>query len=209
MHKVIYFKKRGKRMKRVIKNNLLGFILGAIIFGSIGVYASSYIAKDISFTPKDSAWKKSNGEDITTVKDALDDLYENRSNIELFTNLVSFSSSSNGNQLVSLENLNKGNYVCNHLLSSSWVSGTANYTSNNTLAVEYEINGCDNLDIIKQDAKAQGAKTNVGDIYSVISNRFTYFNCRLDENGSISVKTKHTGSDTVPDSSSLSCYKIG
>ena len=62
-------------MKRIIKSRIFAFILGAIIFGSVGVYASSYIAKDISFTPKNTNWKKEDGTDITNVKDAIDDLY--------------------------------------------------------------------------------------------------------------------------------------
>ena len=33
-------------MKKFIKNNLLGFILGAIVFGSIGVYATIRIQAD-------------------------------------------------------------------------------------------------------------------------------------------------------------------
>ena len=63
-------------MKRIIKSRIFAFILGAIIFGSIGVYASSYLAKDISFTPKNTNWKKEDGTDITNVKDAIDDLYK-------------------------------------------------------------------------------------------------------------------------------------
>ena len=63
-------------MKRIIKNPIFTFILGALIFGGIvGVSAYTILANDIGYTPSDSTWKKSNGEDITNVKDAIDELY--------------------------------------------------------------------------------------------------------------------------------------
>ena len=55
-------------MKKFIKNNILGFIIGSIIFGSIGVLAASQIlASDISY--KDG-----------TVESALNDLYTKADN---------------------------------------------------------------------------------------------------------------------------------
>ena len=51
-------------MKKFIKNNLLGFILGAIIFSGIGAYAEYIISADkIEYAPNIS------------VKDKIDDLY--------------------------------------------------------------------------------------------------------------------------------------
>ena len=59
-----------------MKKYIIGFILGALIFGGIvGVSAYTLFANDIGYTPKYSSWKKSNGEDITNVKDAIDELY--------------------------------------------------------------------------------------------------------------------------------------
>ena len=64
-------------MKKIFrKSNIFSFLLGAIIFGGIGVVSAYTIfANDIGYTPKDSTWKKANGEDITNVKDAIDELY--------------------------------------------------------------------------------------------------------------------------------------
>lgn len=63
-------------MKKIIINPIFTFILGALIFGGIvGVSAYTIFANDIGYTPKDSTWKKSNGEDITNVKEAIDELY--------------------------------------------------------------------------------------------------------------------------------------
>jgi len=76
-------------MKKIIKNPIFTFILGALIFGGIvGVSAYAIFANDIGYTPKDTTWKKSNGEDITNVKDAIDELYSKSNTInfnELYT----------------------------------------------------------------------------------------------------------------------------
>ena len=57
-------------MKRIIKNPIFMFILGAVIFGGIGVvYAYVATASDVSYSPSDTSWNVSN------VKTALDDLY--------------------------------------------------------------------------------------------------------------------------------------
>ena len=64
-------------MKKIFKNsNIFAFILGAIIFGGIvGVSAYAILANDIGYTPSDTAWKKANGEDITNVEEAINELY--------------------------------------------------------------------------------------------------------------------------------------
>ena len=63
-------------MKKVLKSRIFAFVLGALIFGGIvGVSAYTIFANDIGYIPKDTTWKKSNGEDITNVKDAIDELY--------------------------------------------------------------------------------------------------------------------------------------
>lgn len=73
-------------MKRIIKSRIFLVIVTAIICTSIGVYAASYAANDVSFTPKNTNWKKEDGTNITNVKDALDDLYSNRPSSNDFVN---------------------------------------------------------------------------------------------------------------------------
>lgn len=80
-------------MKKFIKNNIIGFILGAVIFSSITVAAYSVLANDIGYTPKDNTWKKANGEDITNVKDAIDELYGKANNSVLNIKISEFHSS--------------------------------------------------------------------------------------------------------------------
>ena len=63
-------------MKKIFKSRVFAFVLGALLFGSIGVVSAyTILANDVGYTPKDTTWKKSNGEDITNVKDAIDELY--------------------------------------------------------------------------------------------------------------------------------------
>ena len=57
---------------KIFKNSIFTFILGAIIFGSIGVVASQLFATSVKYEPE---WKKSNGEDIKNVSEAIDELY--------------------------------------------------------------------------------------------------------------------------------------
>ena len=79
------------------KSNIFSFILGAIIFGSIGVVSAyTLYANDIEYTPKDTTWKKEDGSDITNVKEAIDELYNSKKSIfgEAIYNV------SNGDQLV-------------------------------------------------------------------------------------------------------------
>ena len=65
-------------MKKIFKSKLLFFVLGAIMFGSIGIaFAYSIFAQDVGFTPSDSDW------DVDNVKDALDDM---RSYLEIYNN---------------------------------------------------------------------------------------------------------------------------
>ena len=79
-------------MKKIIKNPIFTFVLGALIFGGIvGVSAYTILATDIGYTPKDTTWKKSNGEDITNVKDAVDELYDKANSSNSLATMISFS----------------------------------------------------------------------------------------------------------------------
>ena len=55
-------------MKRILKSRLLYFILGAVIFSSVSVFAYSIIANQVGFNPLDSTW------DVSDTAEALDDL---------------------------------------------------------------------------------------------------------------------------------------
>ena len=63
-----------KKILKIIKHNILGFIVGAVIFGSLGVYAATVIAAS-NVTYSDNA---SLG--ATNVQDAIDKLYAKADN---------------------------------------------------------------------------------------------------------------------------------
>jgi hypothetical protein len=77
-------------MKKIIKNPIFTFILGALIFGGIvGVSAYTIFANDIGYTPKDSSWE------VDNVKDAIDDLYTKK-NGGLYEEILFMIPSQNG-----------------------------------------------------------------------------------------------------------------
>ena len=59
-------------MKKILKSRIFSFILGAVIFGFIGVVSAyTLLASDTEYHPKDEDWE------VDNVSDALDYLYEN------------------------------------------------------------------------------------------------------------------------------------
>ena len=66
---------KNKKTKYYLKNNLIGLIVGGIIFGSLGVYAAiTFPSNEVSFDPSNSTLKSTN------VKDAIDELYKKCTN---------------------------------------------------------------------------------------------------------------------------------
>ena len=64
-------------MKKIFKDPLFTFILGVVLTSGIAVFASQLFASDIKYEPE---WKKSNGDDITNVAEAIDELYSKANN---------------------------------------------------------------------------------------------------------------------------------
>lgn len=62
-------------LKKLLKSRLLFFILGLTLASGISaVFAYSYLAQDVGYTPTDTTWQKQGGEAITNVDDALNEL---------------------------------------------------------------------------------------------------------------------------------------
>ena len=125
-------------MKKFIKNNIKVFIatiISGIIFGGVGVYATSqHFAKDISFTPTNENFKKENGESITNVEDALNELYDRKNTYESAE--VLFSKYNNGISSISYKILKDYKKI------TCFVSGTRE-------TVYGAINNC-SLNLVKQ-----------------------------------------------------------
>ena len=125
-------------MKKLIKNNIkviVAFILGAVIFGSVGVYATySFASSEVTYTENNQ----------TTVKSALDDLYT-RANTWINPNEMENSKSitSNGtyditnykNATVNVANTNTETYSATTRNSKIDMGATNNYRYVNTNSV--------------------------------------------------------------------------
>ena len=88
-------------MKKFIKNNILGFIIGAIIFGTVGVVATNYAANQIAYNKNGKA----------TVADALDGLYDRVPNAETIDRYFCVHSSSNLSKSNSYTATKKGKII--------------------------------------------------------------------------------------------------
>ncbi len=63
-----------KKILKIIKHNILGFIVGAVVFGSLGVYAATVIAaSNVGYSDNTSLG-------ATNVQDAIDKLYAKADN---------------------------------------------------------------------------------------------------------------------------------
>lgn len=200
-------------MKKIFKNPIFTFILGAIIFGGIvGVSAYTIFANDIGYTPKDSTWKKSNGEDITNVKDAIDELYSKSKDFtnglgQTKINMVRVGYRNEAGIETPLE-LNEGKYLCNAEYSMSY--NGKNIDSKRSLTLT--INNCDEYNITAADGYSKSANSisDNNDSYTTAMVN-TVFTCVLNEEKTISVKyTGYSGSiqNTVPVIQGVSCTSI-
>ncbi|MBR1416925.1 MAG: hypothetical protein IJ572_03820 [Bacilli bacterium] len=121
-------------MKKIfIKSNIFSFLLGAILFGSIGIVSAYTIfANDIGYTSKDEDWE------VENVNDAIDDLHNrvkkiNLDNLvteEIYTNHVSGAT-----YTYTISNVSEYNYY--FLINITWRSGSADYASSlNALTIK-------------------------------------------------------------------------
>ncbi len=141
-------------MKNIFKkSNIFSFVLGALIFGSIGAVCATSLfdAKDVTFNPTDSSW------DAKDVKSALDDLYEGNSKVPnvvknwLYTAKVNKDYSSLQqvfDDTGALQSLMSSNKACKYLKGShDWIS---NVTGNEN-AMTYIGNNESCADILYAD----------------------------------------------------------
>ncbi len=116
-------------MKKILKSRLFTFILGGIVFGTIGVFASNIFASQVTYND-------------TTVDLALDNVYTNL-NTKMAMNTFGTSqyaySQGNfiANRTVTLSNLSKGKYILISTISSAYSTSSnpeelhTEFTANN------------------------------------------------------------------------------
>ena len=138
-------------MKKIFKkSNIFSFLLGALIFtGITSVAAYSIFATDIGYTPSDSTWKKSNGEDITNVKDAIDELYTKSnedivSKLDLSTDFEYSMGYRTGPKTISIE-IDKGSYFIVFASNYSWISGAKTPTLTGNIEEKMSNSNCQSI----------------------------------------------------------------
>ena len=100
-----------KKIKKFIKNNIFGFILGALIFGTGGVLAATYCASsEVSYDNTES------GMQSTDVQAAIDELYELANTVQIGGTKLPTSSENGGIYIDEYGNIryygkNPNNYV--------------------------------------------------------------------------------------------------
>ena len=93
---------KNKKTKYYLKNNLIGLIVGGIIFGSLGVYAAiTFPSNEVSFDPSNSTLSSTN------VKDAIDELYKKCTN------------PSSADQIIEDAGLEKDPYECRYFFKGA------------------------------------------------------------------------------------------
>ena len=109
-----------------MKKALIGFILGGIIFGSIGIYgANAYQSNAIEYSPTDTSWG------VTNVNDAINSLYSMKKELDTtktsLNNLKGIGDATAANILKGKKAVVKGSTVTgtmnNHSKAQLWING--------------------------------------------------------------------------------------
>ena len=171
---------------KITKSNIISFILGAIMFSGVTVFASNLLSKDITFTPTKEDWQ------VTTVEEALNSLYE-KSQFE-YEKIDANSSQGYRLSRTSSITLNKGKYI---ISVSGTYSGfpvtinnsfsTANFSSINCSNCEYEI--ITNLKNISSSNKV--VLTSTSAYLNVENNNLLYYLEILEDDTEVTATVTH------------------
>lgn len=112
-------------MKKIIKNNIFGFIIGIIITSSVSVIAATlYLSNQVSYTPTDTTWN------VDNVKDALDELHD-------ATELINQGDATESDIMVGKTAIVNGKLI----------TGTKLEESNHIFTLATSVNGSKSIDI--------------------------------------------------------------
>ena len=184
---------------------ILAFIMGAIIFGSIGVYATIKIqADEIGY-----------GEPGKTVADALDDLYDKADKGLNYDNIKSngFTFQSRGTDTVSTIDLTTGKYICSYNTTFGGATTNSSYSVSSTTFYP-TVTGCDSLNNIKSNIKAVAASSsntknasNV-DVYNTAYGLLYTFTCEVNSNKTVTIThTTSTASNYISATAIINCIE--
>ncbi len=180
-----------------MKKIILGFTIGILVCGVVGVSAYTLLAKDIAYKN-------------TNVEAAIDDLYQaqNALGSQVYSNFVGVSSSSSNNS-VNLS-LTKGKYICNFSYNASWI----NYSTSSSFAeadasnISSLISGCKTLTPLKYYYGAQGANDKSGGVYAHLTSVYGNFVCEVDTDTQITLARAGDATSAIPLTYGLTCNKI-
>lgn len=121
---------------------LIGFVLGAVIFGSItGVVAYNFSAKSVSYTPKDTNWK------VDNVESAINDLKDEKnifdySNVKFGDSQLNYTYGNAEQKTTQLE-LEAGTYIVSLVVADAFGSSNSNITNQSDVDSSFTFT-CDN-----------------------------------------------------------------
>ena len=117
-------------MKKIInKNTVFSFIIGGLIFGSIGIYgANNYKSDGIEYSPTDTSWKVSN------VNQAINSLYSMKTELD---NIKSIGDATAAQILSGKTAAIKGNLVIGSMTNNGAVTSILNAGGSYTIPAGY------------------------------------------------------------------------
>ena len=175
-------------MKKVFKSRIFAFVLGSLIFGSIGVVSAYTIfANDIGYTPKDTTWE------VDNVKDAIDDLYTKSKNkvSEIGENIVVSNYTGTRDIISTKLKLKEGTYLCNSTYSNATTESSTSFFGNSSQM--NIVSDCDNYIEINNFHKCQSADAATRDIIEDICMVGNTFICKINNEKEINFSYGYTG----------------
>ena len=195
-------------MKKILNSKLFYFILGAIIFGSIGsVLAYSFSASNVEYDPGDNSWKTYEGSDINDVQTAIDELRRGHYD---FRKTNSFNKATQGNRSTSKStsiSLESGKYIVLGTFATTAVYTGSTFSGTDKPTIN--ITSCLNLDSYSLVTNSSGNAPGTS-IRHFLEERFGLWYCMFDETTTVTISANSCCNEVENASTvSVQAVKIG
>ena len=180
-----------------IKGYIISFVLGAIVFSGVTVFASTLLSKDITFTPTKEDWQ------VSTVEEAINDLYDYSREDTMEKLLFTYQDNASYGYLTERSTsitLEKGNYIV--ILSDAATAAPktvqnlfSDLSNNTTTWLNYsDTKGtCELLTLKRPVGTGNVATKDSGNTYySGVQNFIGIYKCNFTDTLEISAKSKNT-----------------
>ena len=178
-----------------------------VIVGGISVFAT-ITATNITYEPE---WTKANGDPITTVEDALDELYDKASitknyNLTIDTDYFYAHTQTFNNSL--LLSLSSGTYIV--LLDISYAGGlqTANYENHGTSQYEVEVSNGNCVLLDNDTYENSSVDPYSGNWRKFVATHQLAYKCVLSQSGNVSFSDSRTDGYSDPSTYTLRSIKL-